>query len=97
MKSSKDSRRAIELLAPLFLALKVKRVEGGYLIGVKSAPEPPVTRSTVKALAFMADLAKRLGHDRDVTRALVRWTGTVPGGVSAWEQEALEWLREDVG
>ena len=97
MKSSKDPHRAIELLAPLFLSLKVKRVEGGYLIKVKSAPEPPVVRSTIKALAFMADLAKRLGHDRDGTRAAVRWTGAIPGAVSAWEQEALQWLREDVG
>lgn len=48
-----------------------------------------------KRLAQLAFIARRRDDAEDI-RQRVRWTGAVPArGLSAWQEESLEWLRID--
>lgn len=54
--------------------------------------ETSTKRTTIKRLAFLADLARRM--KRNEVPGLVRWTGRTPTrGVKGWQAEALDWLR----
>lgn len=49
-------------------------------------------RTTLRALGYLADLARREGR-REIP-SLVRWAGPRRlTGVKGWEEEALDWLR----
>lgn len=49
-------------------------------------------RTTIRALGFLADEARRR-EDRYAVALATRWTGPVPTrGVKGWEAEALGWL-----
>ena len=59
-------------------------------------PEPKATTKRLAELAFV--LRRSWGEEAEPIRQAVNWTGRVPArGLSAWQQEALEWLRMDKG
>jgi hypothetical protein len=92
MRRTTNPRQALERLAPLVPGVETSLLSRGARISVPGDGLPPKDKSTLRALAMLADLARHLPA-RDEIRASVKWHGRVPArGVKGWEVAALEWL-----
>lgn len=87
-KKTKNIRQALERLAHV-MDVKLTKVGAKF-----SSPAWAGSKNAKKALAFLADRERRTRTSETVRMEDVRWYGIVPtSGLSAWEQEALEWLH----
>ena len=92
-RATKDPKRALERIGPLVPRIIVTRDRQQVRIQrADGAGEAPATKTTIRALAFLADLVRHT-PEAEAIRARVAWHGPVPfRGVKGWEREALEWL-----
>lgn len=95
-RPTKDRHTAIERLAELLPGIRPKRLKGGksYHIRIEGDTLPPVAKSAIHVLAFMAQEARYREIGQDAVVEAVRWTGSIPlRGLSSWQERALTWLQ----
>jgi hypothetical protein len=78
MRRTTSARTAAERIAPLVAehGVKMTPVKRGFRIKVPASKLPGSVKTTVRALAFAADILA-LHHD-EAARDMVRWTGYPP-------------------
>lgn len=98
MKTSRNPKRAVRLLAELLPSVTVEKPKGSskFVIEVDGADPTllAMEKMPISALAWLANLAKLRGLPREDVLDATRWTGGIPKrGLAGWEEEALEWAN----